>query len=194
MTRMRFIELCLALGSSLMASTGLAQSFKNEPTYLLPLNCSELLPDNTAFLSFFESVGRGQVIAQKELSKKIFRILALREKIAGISFQQGGVNPVDIVIRRTLCFYRQQREALQPVPYYDAKFVAFLKDNMLELEKKVEAVIVESQYKVIHQEMLEKRAQQNLALIEEAKRQADRVASQTFERLSRQAARKAKEN
>lgn len=167
---------------------------KGEPTYLLPLNCSELLPDNSAFLSFFESVGRGQVISQKDLSQKIFRVLALRDKLAEVAKSDTGSNPIDIVIRRTLCFYRQQREALQPVPYYDAKFISFLKENIQELEQKVEAVIIESQYKVFHQEMLEKRAKQNQSLVEEAKRRADKSADQVFERLTRRASQKAKVN
>lgn len=184
----------LVLWVFLSVSPAFSSALKGEPTYLLPLNCSELLPDNTTFLSFFESVGRGQVISQKDLSQKVFRILALRDKLGQSSPADSGINPVDVVIRRTLCFYRQQKEALQPVPYYDPKFISFLKDNIRELEQKVEAVIIESQYKTFHQEMLEKRAKQNQALVEEAKRRADKSAAQTFERLTRSASQKAKVN
>jgi hypothetical protein len=162
-----------------------------EPTYLLPLNCSELLPDNSTFVSYFDSVGRGQVIADKSLSQKIFRILALREKLNDSPQLFAGANPVDVVIRRTLCYYRQQKDALQPVPYYDPKLLSFLKENIGELEKKVEAVILECQYKLISKELLETRAKKNQALVDSVKKQAEKTAENVFDKLHQQAVRKA---
>lgn len=161
-----------------------------ETTYLLPLNCSELLPDNTPFLSYLESVAKGQVIADKTLSQKIFRILALRDKLNQASGLFEGPNPIDTVIRRTLCYYRQQKDALQPVPYFDPKILSFLKENIRELEKKVEAVIVECQYQVLNRERLAQKAQQNQALVETFVKKAEQSADQTFERLAREAAKK----
>lgn len=165
---------------------------QGEPTYLLPLNCSELLPDNSTFVSYFDSVGRGQVTADKKLSQKIFRILALREKLNDSPGLFEGLNPVDVVIRRTLCFYRQQRDALQPVPYYDPKMLSFLNENIKELEKKVEAVILECQYKRMSKELLESRAKKNQALVDSEKKQAEKTAGQVFDKLNQQAARKAR--
>lgn len=163
-----------------------------EPTYLLPLNCSELLPDNSTFVSYFDSVGRGQVLADKALSQKVFRILALREKLNDSPHLFEGANPVDVVIRRTLCYYRQQKDALQPVPYYDPKLLSFLKENIGELEKKVEAVILECQYKLMSKELLETRAKKNQALVDSAKKQAEKTADNVFDKLHQQALRKAR--
>jgi len=170
-----------------------AAPLPGEPTYLLPLNCSELLPDNSAFVSYFDSVGRGQVVADKALSQKIFRILALRQKLNDSPSLFDGANPVDVVIRRTLCYYRQQKDALQPVPYYDPKILSFLKENIGELEKKVEAVILECQYKVISKELLETRAKKNQAMVESVKKQAEKTADQVFDKIHQQALRKAKQ-
>ncbi|NBW99016.1 hypothetical protein EBR03_05540, partial [bacterium] len=155
-----------------------------ETTYLLPLNCSELLPDNTPFLSYLESVAKGQVITDKTLSQKIFRILALRDKLNQASGLFEGPNPIDTVIRRTLCYYRQQKDALQPVPYFDPKILSFLKENIRELEKKVEAVIVECQYQVLNRERLAQKAQQEEEIQEELAKLQEWVNAPLLEKLS----------
>ncbi|NBT58252.1 hypothetical protein EBT16_05660 [bacterium] len=192
MTLFQVFRLALALMLVLAGGRATAIPTQLEPTYLLPLNCSELLPDNSTFVSYFDSVGKGQVVSDKALSQKIFRILALRERVQDTPGLFDGANPVDVVIRRTLCYYRQQKDALRPVPYYDSHFLSFLKENIKDLEKKVEAVILECQYKLLSRELLEKRAKKNQALVESEKKQAEKTAAQIFERLNQQATRKAK--
>ncbi|NBV51670.1 hypothetical protein EBR78_10705 [bacterium] len=81
---------------------------------------------------------------------------------------------------------------MQPVPYFDPKILSFLKENIRELEKKVEAVIVECQYQVLNRERLAQKAQQNQALVETFVKKAEQSADQTFERLAREAAKKAR--
>lgn len=174
--------------------SGQASAFKENATYLLPLNCSELLPDNTAFLSYFEAVGRGQVISDKTLSRKIFRILALREKLNSTPDLFQGINPIDVLIRKTLCYYRQQKDALQVVTYYDPKMVTYLKDNMKDLEVKVDSAIFNCQFQQETKEALEKRAKKNEAIVQDYMKEAQKSANQSFEKITKEAARKAKAN
>lgn len=192
MTNSSWLALILVWLILIPVSNASAVPSHGEPTYLLPLNCSELLPDNTTFISYFDSVGKGQVVSDKALSQRIFRILALRDKLQESPMLFEGANPVDVVIRRTLCYYRQQKDALQPVPYYDSKFLAFLKESIKDLEKKVEAVILECQYKFVSKELLEARAKKNQALVDSVKKQAEKTAEQVFDKLNQQATRKAK--
>lgn len=165
---------------------------KDTATYLLPFNCSELLPDNSTFLSFFESVARGQVIANKALSKKIFRVLALREKLNQKQELFQGANPLDSLIARTLCYYREQKDALQIVPYYDPKLLEFLNQNIKDLEKKAEAVILDLQLQVLNKEELGRRARQNEALVAAERESAEQSANRLFDQIAQEAARKAK--
>jgi len=174
--------------------SGQASAFKENATYLLPLNCSELLPDNTTFLSYFEAVGRGQVISDKALSRKIFRVLALREKLNSTPDLFQGTNPIDVLIRKTLCYYRQQKDALQVVTYYDPKMVSYLKENMKDLEAKVDSAIFNCQFQQETKEALEKRAKKNEALVQDYMKEAQKSANQSFEKITKEAARKAKVN
>lgn len=171
-----------------------AISSKDSETYLLPLNCTELLPDNTPFVSYFELVGKGQVLSNKPFSRRVFKILALRDQLNSAAHLFEGSNPVDIMIRRTLCFYREQKDALQVVPYYDPKMVAFLSDGMKDLEKKVETVILDLQLQSLNKERLARRAKQNEALVQTEKKMAEKSAIQVFERINQQAAQKVKVN
>lgn len=165
---------------------------KDTATYLLPFNCSELLPDNSAFLSFFESIARGQVVANKALSKKIFKVLALRDKLNQKPELFQGSNPLDALIARTLCYYREQKDALQIVPYYDPKLLEFLSQNIKDLEKKAEAVILDLQVQILNKEELGRRARQNEALVAAERESAEQSANRMFDQIAQEAQRKAK--
>lgn len=183
---MSIIKICF-LSGLLFCTRGLVA----QPQYLLPLNCSELLPNESSFLSYFESVGRGQVATNKRLSERIFRILALREKLQESSSWVEGRNPIDDLIRRTLCFYRQQRDALSPVPFDSAEIVSFISQNIKELESKIEAAVLEIEYRKAKEDILKKKAQKYQQLVEKEKQIANRKARELFEALSRKAAKKA---
>jgi len=193
LNRLILIMFCLYWGRATTQLFG-AIDHKESETYLLPLNCSELLPDNTPFVSYFELVGRGQVVSNKPFSRKVFKILALRDKLNASSHLFEGSNPVDIMIRRTLCFYREQRDPLQLVPYYDPKMVSFLSEGMKDLEQKVERVILDLQTQALDKERLARRAKQNEAVVQNEKRLAEKSAIQIFERINQQAVRKVKTN
>src|SRR5262245_59423451 len=102
-------------------------------TYLMPMNCTELLPDNTQFVGCLDAVAKGQVTADRALAKRVFRLLALREKMNDAASKYRDVNPIDLLIRRTLCFYREQKEPMAAVPYNNVQFVTFLRANLREL-------------------------------------------------------------
>lgn len=159
--------------------------------FLLPLNCTELLPDQTQFLSYFESVGKGQVKNNKRLSQRIFKILALRERLQKDTQIYEGKNPVDHLIQKTLCFYRQQKEPLAPVPFDDPKVVSFINQNLKELEAKVEAVVLEVEYRKAKESLLRRKALKYQKLVEEEKQIANRKANELFKILSNKANRKA---
>lgn len=163
-----------------------------QPQYLLPLNCSELLPQEASFLSYFESVGKGQVATNKKLSERIFRILALRDQLQESSSLIEDRNPIDELVRRTLCFYRQQKDALSPVPFDSPEMVSFIGQNIRELESKVEAVILEIEYRKASQDILKRKAQRHQRLVDKEKQIAARKARELFETLSRKAVNKAK--
>lgn len=163
-----------------------------EPQILLPLNCSELLPDHSTFLGYFESVGRGQVTRNKRLSQRIFKVLALRQKLQDSTSLYQGRNPIDALVRGTLCFYRQQKDALSPVPFDSPAIVSFISESMNELEGKVEAVILETEYRKAVGAILRKKAQMNEEIIDQEKQLAARKAQELFKVLSDKALRKAK--
>ena len=158
------------------------------------MNCSELFPDNSTFLSYFEAVGRGQVAEDKVLSRKVFRILALRDQLNAAPELFEGTNPVDVLIRKTLCYYREQKDALQVVPYYDPKMIRYLKDSMKDLESKVDLAIFNCRFQQETKEALEKRAKKHEAIVRELKNEAQQSARQSFEKISREASKKARTN
>jgi hypothetical protein len=49
---------------------------------MLPMTCAELIPEAEAFRNFFEAVARGAVSTNAALSKRMFRLLAMREKLS----------------------------------------------------------------------------------------------------------------
>ncbi len=160
--------------------------------FLLPLECSELLPDNTPFVRFFESVARGRLRQDKTFAKRIFEVVALRDRIQNTGAQAREQNPIDLLIRKTLCFYREKKDPLRLVPYDDADFLAYLKPNLGDLEKKVAEVIAQREYDREQRLEYERMLTQNQALEDAVRAQAELAAEKEYERLAKKARMKAK--
>ena len=159
--------------------------------FLLPMNCSELLPDNTPYVSFFESIARGMAARDRGLSKRLFRLLSLREKVADLADRNREQNPVDVLIRRTVCFYREQREPLKPIAYDDPDFLKFLRSALRDLEIKVEDVIFKWEKERAERRQYEQQLQKNRGVVDTLKREAEVDAERSYDRLSTGAKRKA---
>jgi hypothetical protein len=158
--------------------------------FLLPMSCAELLPDPAPYLGFFEAVGKGLVAKDRALSRRIFRVLSLREKLSDEPDRAREGNPVDVLIRKTLCYYREQKEPLKVVTFDDAEFLKFLRPAMKELEAKLDDTIFEYEYE--RQQRMEYRRQleRNRGIVESVQREADRDAEREYDRLSSAARRK----
>src|SRR4051812_4106201 len=91
------------IGVILMTKGAIAAMPLEAGVYLLPINCSELLPDDSPFVQFFEAVGRGNATANRSFSKRIFRLVSMREKAMRSADRIRDQNPVDRLIRKTLC-------------------------------------------------------------------------------------------
>lgn len=157
----------------------------------LPMTCAELLPDVTPYLLFFDAVGRTQVSRDRRFSKRLYRILALRDRLNDFADKGSDINPVDALIRKTLCFYREQKEPIKPVPYDDAEFLSFLKTSLPELEKKVDAAVFQWELERQEKKEFERRAHKNQQIVESILREAEIEAEQTFDQLARRAKKKA---
>ncbi len=160
--------------------------------FLLPLTCAELLPDSAPFLGFLESVANGLVVSDREFSKRLFRVLALRQKVFDSGTRARENNPVDILIRRTLCFYREQKEPLRPVPYDDSDFVKFLRGSLKELEYKIDDAVFQEEFEKYQRKQYETQLEQNRAIAERVRREAQTSADTAYDRLSRTAKQKVK--
>lgn len=160
--------------------------------YLLPLECSELLPDNGPFLNFFEAVGRGNIRKDRGLSQRIFKVLAMRERIAQSGMQSHESNPVDLLVRKSLCFFREKKDPLRMIPYDDPQFLDFLRVSMGDLEKKVEEMVFQKEFDKAQRKEYERRLTENQELEDKVRGQAEVDADRNFERLSKAARRKVK--
>jgi len=156
--------------------------------YSLPLNCSELLPDPGPFMNFFEGVARSSIIKEPRLAKRIFRLLAYRTKVSEL--RPKDQNPVEVLIRKTLCFYREQREPLKAVAIDDEKFLAYLRASLKELENKVEDAAFQVELERQQREAYEKKLQGNERLVERLSNQMENEVDREFERLAKAARRK----
>lgn len=183
-----FVLLALALSSGAIA----APSSQGTGTQMLPLTCAELLPDVTPYVMFFDAVGRTQVAQDRRFSKRIYRVLALRDRVNDFADRGVDVNPVDTLVRKTLCFYREQKEPLKPVSYDDPEFLKFLKANMKELDAKVDAAVFQWELERQERREFERRARKNQQIVESVMREADIEADQTFDKLAQRAKKKAK--
>jgi hypothetical protein len=149
------------------------------------------MPDNTPFRQFFLAVARGSLKKNKNLSKQIFRILALREKLQASEQQAPEQNLVDLLIRKTLCFYRESKDPLRSIAYDDPAFVQFLQSSLTVLESKVEQTILDSLKNRQQRKEYERLLNENQALEDSVKGQAEVDADRNFERLSQSARKKA---
>lgn len=157
---------------------------------MLPISCSELLQETEPFINFFEAVGRGLVKTDKELSKKIFSILALREKLEELSTARGRRNPIDILIQKTLCFYREQKEPLKEVSYDNSRFVSFIKESISELDKKVQEAIYKYEVERFRREYYELKLEENNKLAQSLRLEAQKIAELKYKTISNRAKKK----
>jgi hypothetical protein len=167
----------------------------SEPgVYSLPMNCSELLPDPSPFTNYFEAVGRGLVTSNRKLSTRIFKVMAIREKLADAVDRQRDQHPIDILIRKTLCFYREQKEPLKPVTYDDSNFISYLSTAMKELETKVDEIVYQWELDRVQRAQFEKIVEKNQHLIQKMKMEADEMAEAEVRKLSQKAKKNLREN
>ena len=108
---------------------------------LMPLNCGELLPDSSPFINFFGAVATSTVSSDRQLSKRLLRLMALRDRIRGTVDTNRIPNPIDTLIQKTICYYREQKEPLQPISFDNRPFVAFIKGSLKDLENKVDDLV-----------------------------------------------------
>lgn len=186
---------------NLMTLTILAQLFfvdssraapAGPPVYLLPMACSELLPDTDPFVRFLDSVARGNLTSEPALSRRIFRLMALRDKVRDTLRSGTERNPVDVMVQKTLCFYRQQKEPLKAIPYDDDGFVQFFKSSIDDLEKQVNAAIQQQQLEKFQKQEFERKLEANREREEKLRIQAQREAEKEMKRLSDSARRQAR--
>ena len=161
--------------------------------YFMPISCAELLQDASPFLGFFEAVAKGTVAQDMKLSRRIFRILALREKLGDITGRSREGNPVDTLIRRTLCFYREQKEPLKPIAFDDADFLKFLRESVKDLELKVDDTIFQWEFEREQRREYERRLRQNAGVVKSVQKEADAEAERTYDRLSGAARKKVRD-
>lgn len=159
----------------------------DRPVYLMPINCSELVPDSGPFMNFFDSVARGLAVSNRSLSRRLFRILSLRERVMNDTGRVGDVNPVDPLIRRFVCYYREQKNPTSIVSFDDTTFRQFVKKELDALEKQIDAavnqVVIDEHTRKEYERKL--KAQQNL--VDSIKSEAEEEASLLFERAQTRA-------
>ncbi len=179
----------------LVAFTGLnalAKVDSTRPTYLLPTTCHELMPDASPYIGFLEAVALGGVGNDRNFSKRLLRILAMRTKLNEVSERARESNPIDSLIEKTLCFYREQKEPLRQVPYDDEAFTKYMKASLRELELKVEDAVYQAEVERVQKQHYEIQLQKNREVVEELKVEAENQADKSFERLSSSAKQKVK--
>lgn len=182
-----FISVCLGSG----------YSFSAIPTdlgvYLLPMNCSELLPDPGIFLGFMESAAKGHATSDRSLSKRIFRILSIRNRLEGAISKHSDRNPVDILIFKTLCFYREQKEPTRAIPFDDPPFVSYLRQALPELENRVDDVIFQAEFERNLRDRYERKLEANQQLVAQLQAEAERDAENSYSRIANTARKKARQ-
>jgi hypothetical protein len=158
--------------------------------YMMPMNCSELLPDNAPFVNFFEAVALAAVEKDRAFAKRLLRVKALRERVSESVTRGKEQNPVDVIIRRSICFYREQKEPLKPVSFDDAGLMQFMKSSVKELEAKVEDAVFQTEFEKYQREEYERRVQRNFRALQSLEQEANREASFSYEKLSKAARKK----
>ncbi len=173
-------------------TTAHAKVDSSQPTYLLPTSCAELMPDASPYLGFMQAVALGSVSSDRNFSKRVLRILAMRGKLNEMSERARESNPIDKLIEKTLCFYREQKEPLRTVPYDDQAFSKYMKTSLRELELKVEDAVYQAEVERVQKKHYEIQLQKNREVVEELKIEAETQAEKSFERLSSSAKQKLK--
>ena len=180
----RILLIWLGVGSF---NVGFSAVLTDPGVYLLPMNCAELLPDPTPFSNYLEAVGRGLVAEKPQLASRIFKILAIRSKVSSAVDRNRDQHPIDVLIRKTLCFYRDTKEPLKPVTYDDSNFVSYLASAMPELETKVGEVVYQFELEQAQKKQFEKILEKNSHLIEKMKMEAEQKASNEIDKLVKKA-------
>ncbi len=157
---------------------------------MLPMTCAELLPEVDPFTFFFEAVARGAVTSHARLSKRMFRVLSLREKLSEQGKRHKEDNPIDSLLRKTLCFYRESKDPVRAIPFDDPTFLKFMETSIDEVENKAEDSVYQSELSRLQKEEYEKRLERNQELIEQLRAEADRSAQRSYDDLSKKARRK----
>jgi hypothetical protein len=179
----RFILAHLFLGASLFGLT--------HPTYMMPINCAELIPDSGPFIHYLQAVAHGLVSSNQKLAKRILRLIALRQKLADETGRTGIANPIDPLLRAFICFYREQKEPLKAVMYDDAGFLGFLKSGLDELEKKADDAVLQVALEEQRRKEFERKTDAQRLVIERMSNEAEAEAADAYERLNSAAKRKA---
>lgn len=158
--------------------------------FMLPMNCSELLPDATPFLNFFEAIARANVLKDQKFTKRLLRVLALRDHFAESGDRSREQNPIDVLIRRTLCFYREQKEPSRPIGFDDAGLETFMRSSLGELEDKVKQAILQSEIERQQRLEYERKLKHNQHMVDRLEQEADEEADRTFTQLAKIARKK----
>ncbi len=183
-----FLALCVS-GTLFYSSQGMAAI--RGGVRMLPLNCSELLPDSTPFVEFLTAVGQSQVEKDRSFSRRIFRVIALRKKLYEENDWIRDHNPIDLLIQKTLCFFRIQKDPISPISYDNPEILKFLKESLDELEAKVDEAIFDTEFESEERKRYEKQIERNAKLIRTVEGQAQREANKEYGQITKSAKRKA---
>jgi len=183
----RLAKYLLLVLTFLTYGSGFSAVLSDPGVYSLPMNCSELLPDPSPFINYFEAVGRGVVTSNKKLSSRIFKVLAIREKVSDAFDRQRDQHPIDSLIKKTLCYYREQKEPLKPVTFDDSNFITYLSQSMTELESKVNEVVYQWEVDEAQRKQFEKIVEKNQQLIQKMKILAEEQADAEVKRIAKKA-------
>lgn len=181
-----------AVVTVILTLTPLAHGRTAMPVFTLPQSCGELLSDIGPFLGFLDAVANGLANSDRTLSRRLLRLLALRNEALRNNERLRSDNAIDGTLRRALCFYREQREPLRPVAFDDDGFIRFLRESIGDLEKKVEGAIFDVELESARRRQLESRLAKNRAAAERLEAEADRAARTSYNRILDQARKKAK--
>lgn len=188
MKRNGFKVIALLLG---LATAAPASPLSQEGgVFLMPMSCAELLQDPAPFLAYFEAVAKGQVSKDRKFSRRMFRILSMREKLGEATGRTREANPIDAIIRRTICFYREQKEPLKPVGFDDADFLKFMHTSLKELEDKVEDSIFQWEFERQQRREYERRLKITEGAAQAVAREAEGDAERAYDKLSAAARKK----
>lgn len=167
---------------------------QDAPVYMLPKNCAELLPDTNNFTGFLKAVAVGKVTSDKTFSRRVFRVLALRDKLADHPDRARDENPGDTLIRKTLCYFREQKRPTEAISFDDPEIVTFLREALPQLEKKIDQVVFDLSVEKAQREQFENKLERSRELVEKIQNEAEKEADASYSKLSTAAKKKVKTN